>query len=115
MIYSALASALVLLTPVLGAPANAIRALEARGSVGINLNNAGSTATFCMFENTGSGASWSNPISCTSVAGGSTQFISVPSGFIGRVQRGQDYPATWVEFDTTSGYADVSLIQGTDH
>ena len=46
--------------------------------------------------------------------GAKISLINVNDGFIGRIQRGQDYPATWVEFDTNSGFADVSLIQGCD-
>lgn len=54
----------------------------------------------------------------TTVAAGATTFVSLPTSFKGRVQRGNTLPATWVEFQiqATDGHAhgDVSLEQGCD-
>ena len=69
--------------------------------------------------NSTAGANFSHPLKSTSVAPNAKSFVSLPSTFKGRVQRGTTIPATWAEFqlDASNDHAahgDISLEQGCD-
>ncbi|KAG9687855.1 hypothetical protein KCU95_g10688, partial [Aureobasidium melanogenum] len=65
------------------------------------------------------GANFDNPLKSVHVPAGHTVFVSLPSSFKGRVQRGHLIPATWVEFQIEASndhkaHGDVSVEQGND-
>ncbi|KAG9645003.1 hypothetical protein KCU64_g11099, partial [Aureobasidium melanogenum] len=65
------------------------------------------------------GANFDHPLKSAHVPAGHTVFVSLPSSFKGRVQRGHLIPATWVEFQIEASndhkaHGDVSVEQGND-
>lgn len=65
------------------------------------------------------GANFTHPSKATTVSPSATTFVSLPSTFKGRVQRGTTLPATWVEFQLSASndhaaHGDISLEQGCD-
>ncbi|KAG9958656.1 hypothetical protein KCU61_g8195, partial [Aureobasidium melanogenum] len=65
------------------------------------------------------GANFDHPLKSVHVPAGHTVFVSLPSSFKGRVQRGHLIPATWVEFQIEASndhkaHGDVSVEQGND-
>lgn len=65
------------------------------------------------------GANFDHPLKSVTVAAGQTSFVSLPTTFEGRVQRGKQIPATWVEFQIEAdndhkAHGDVSVEQGDD-
>lgn len=101
--------------------------LDTRASgPGITLTNKGSKSQlFSFFENIDNGNGWAVPDYTnakfpTTLKAGETKFVSLKSGFKGRVQRGNDgkAPATWVEFQLMDGagkaWGDVSIQPGND-
>ncbi|KAH0380102.1 hypothetical protein KCU92_g7776, partial [Aureobasidium melanogenum] len=65
------------------------------------------------------GANFDHPLKSVHVTAGHTEFVSLPSSFKGRVQRGHLIPATWVEFQIEASndhkaHGDVSVEQGND-
>ncbi|KAL8840883.1 MAG: hypothetical protein Q9170_001147 [Blastenia crenularia] len=65
------------------------------------------------------GANFDHPDPITTLNGNSSAFISLPTTFKGRVQRGTSLPATWVEFQVSAdndgaAHGDISLQQGCD-
>ena len=78
------------------------------------------TNQFAFFSNTNlfGGVDLGSPTLLFSVPGGSTVTISVPLGWVGRLQKWSGVasdPATWAEFNCVSGptiFYDVSVIQG---
>ena len=93
---------------------------------GIELtNNSGQEQVFYFYDNYWNGdgtagANFDNPMEPpTTVPPGATTFVSLPTSFKGRVQRGNIIPATWVEFQISASndgaaHGDVSLEQGCD-
>jgi hypothetical protein len=92
---------------------------------GIQLTNASKQPqTFNFYNNFWNGdgtagANFDHPQNPTTVAPGATTFVSLPTTFKGRVQRGTTIPATWVEFQISASndnaaHGDVSLEQGCD-
>ncbi|KAH6668179.1 hypothetical protein B0J14DRAFT_600010 [Halenospora varia] len=92
---------------------------------GIHLTNKGTTTqTFNFYDNYWNGvgtagANFDHPMLPTTLAAGKTTFVSLPTTFKGRVQRGTQLPATWVEFqisasDDHGSHGDVSVQQGCD-
>ena len=85
------------------------------GGTGLYITNSGgSSQTFTIFE--GQWSIVSNPYKSVTLGGGKSASVTLPSGFIGHVQRGNILPATWVELYMTPGAADgdVSLEIGCD-
>jgi len=65
------------------------------------------------------GANFDHALKSVTVSAGQTSFVSLPTTFKGRVQRGKQIPATWVEFQIEAGddhktHGDVSVEQGDD-
>jgi hypothetical protein len=65
------------------------------------------------------GANFDHPLTSVKLQPNETQFVSIPSTFKGRLQRGTELPATWVEFqleaaDDHGAHGDISLQQGCD-
>lgn len=65
------------------------------------------------------GANFDHPLKSVHVPAGHTEFVSLPTSFKGRVQRGKLIPATWVEFQIEASndhkaHGDVSVEQGND-
>ena len=91
---------------------------------GVSLTNkSGKEVTYYFYNNFWNGdgtagANFDHPNDPTTVAPGATTFVSLPTTFKGRVQRGNTLPATWVEFQVEAGdgnaHGDVSLEQGCD-
>ena len=95
------------------------------GGPGIVLSNKSDKSTTYFFYdnfwngNGTAGANFTHPLKSTTVAPKGTVFVSLPASFKGRVQRGTQLPATWVEFqlDASNDHAahgDISLEQGCD-
>jgi len=80
--------------------------------------------TFFFFDNYWNGngtagANFDHPLKSVTVRAGSKAFVSLPTTFKGRVQRGKLIPATWVEFQISASndhaaHGDVSVEQGND-
>lgn len=119
--------------PVLSAPAPAInsspwiprslkslfetRATENKcgGASGLYITNSGSgSQTFTVYQ--GKWSITSDPYTTKTLASGGSAVVTLPSGFVGHVQRGTLLPATWVELNMVAGaaWADVSLEIGCD-
>jgi len=97
---------------------------EAHGP-GIVLTNASSQEqTYNFYDNFWNGegtagANFDHPTNPTTVGPGATTFVELPTSFKGRVQRGTQLPATWVEFQISASndnaaHGDISLQQGCD-
>ncbi|KAL9134828.1 MAG: hypothetical protein Q9175_003992 [Cornicularia normoerica] len=95
------------------------------GGPGIILANKSNAAcTYYFYDNFWNGngtagANFTHPEKATTVNPNTTAFVSLPSTFKGRVQRGTALPATWVEFQLSAAndhaaHGDVSLEQGCD-
>ncbi|KAK8149420.1 hypothetical protein G3M48_007013 [Beauveria asiatica] len=93
------------------------------GGRGISITNAGNDwRGFYIFHNSCDGTPWKY----IWIEAGKTQFVSIPAGFEGRIQRGVDAQmlngqphllGSWLEFSYDSsdvGWIDVSLIRGCD-
>ncbi|KAK7720933.1 hypothetical protein SLS64_001226 [Diaporthe eres] len=86
-------------------------------------NKSGGQANYNFYNNTANGDGWANPEFNNTTASvtldpGQTQFVPLDSSFKGRVQRGTQQPATWVEFqlraDDGCAWGNISLIMGCD-
>ena len=60
-----------------------------------------------------------DPYKSITMPPGLIAFVSLPTSFKGRVQRGKDLPATWVEYQISASndncaHGDISLEQGYD-
>lgn len=65
------------------------------------------------------GANFDKPMKNVKLAAGAKSHIPLPTTFKGRVQRGTELPATWVEFQISASndgaaHGDISLEQGCD-
>lgn len=65
------------------------------------------------------GANFDHPLKSVKLAPHAKKFVDLPENFKGRVQRGTQIPATWVEFqlsasDDHAAHGDISLQQGYD-
>jgi hypothetical protein len=65
------------------------------------------------------GANFDKPMKNVTLAAGAKSHIPLPTTFKGRVQRGTELPATWVEFQISASndgaaHGDISLEQGCD-
>ncbi|KAL8936674.1 MAG: hypothetical protein Q9216_004812 [Gyalolechia sp. 2 TL-2023] len=65
------------------------------------------------------GANFDRPDPVVTVNANDSMFVSLPESFKGRVQRGTQLPATWVEFQISAdndgaAHGDISLQQGCD-
>jgi hypothetical protein len=94
---------------------------------GIDLTNkSGGKVTYYFYDNFWNGdgtagANFDHPLesATTTLEAGKSKFVSLPKTFKGRVQRGKDIPATWVEFQLSASndgaaHGDVSVEQGCD-
>jgi len=65
------------------------------------------------------GANFDHPLKSVHLVAGASEFVPLPAAFKGRVQRGNQLPATWGEFqldasDDHGAHGDISLEQGCD-
>ena len=92
---------------------------------GIILNNhTSSQQTYAFYNNywngnDTAGANSDHPDPTVQVDANGSLFVSLPTSFKGRVQRGTQLPATWVEFqiaasNDNAAHGDISLEQGCD-
>jgi hypothetical protein len=92
---------------------------------GIQLTNSSQNgATYFFYDNYWNGngeagANFDHPLKDVTLQPGESQFVPLPASFKGRVQRGTELPATWVEFqleaaDDHRAHGDISLQQGCD-
>lgn len=92
--------------------------VDKRTGPGIDVTNSGVTAQpFCVFENSGGYAQWSNSYACQTINPGATAFFSLPVPFQGHVQHNSGIMATMGEFQLLSSgvaWGDISLEQGCD-
>ena len=86
-------------------------------------NKSASRETYNFYNNIQNGNGWANPefnkvTTSATLNAGDSQFVSLDTNFKGRVQRGSQQPATWVEFQIKANdgvaWGDVSLIMGCD-
>lgn len=95
------------------------------GSPGIILSNKSKNSCHYFFYNNywngdgTAGANFDKPFTNILLSAGQTQFVSLPTSFKGRVQRGTQIPATWVEFQIEAendhaAHGDISVQQGND-
>ena len=98
---------------------------EAHSGPGIILTNKSTEAcTYFIYDNFWNGngtagANFTHPLKSVRVEPGRTHFISLPASFKGRLQRGTQIPATWVEFQLNASndhaaHGDISVEQGCD-
>ncbi|MCJ1280429.1 hypothetical protein MMC21_008257 [Puttea exsequens] len=98
---------------------------DTHGGPGIVLaNKSAKPCTYFFYDNFWNGngtagANFTHPLKSTHVNPGKTIFVSLPANFKGRLQRGTQIPATWVEFQLDasndhSAHGDISLEQGCD-
>ncbi|KAI1132851.1 hypothetical protein F5Y10DRAFT_291809 [Nemania abortiva] len=102
-----------------------LMAATAASGPGIMLTNKSAKKnTFFFYDNywngngTG-GANFDHPLKNVEVGPNQTTYVSLELGFKGRVQRGDQQPATWGEFqvkasDDGRAHGDISLQQGCD-
>ncbi|KAH6645065.1 hypothetical protein BKA67DRAFT_542050 [Truncatella angustata] len=92
---------------------------------GIVLTNRGSNEhTYYFYDNYWNGngtagANFDNPLKNVTLAPGASTHVPLDLQFKGRVQKGTELPATWVEFqiradDDQAAHGDISLQQGCD-
>jgi hypothetical protein len=86
-------------------------------------NKSGAQCNYNFYNNTANGNGWANPefnntTASVTLEAGQTQFVALDNSFKGRVQRGTQQPATWVEFqlraDDGCAWGNISLIMGCD-
>lgn len=97
---------------------------DAQQGPGVVLTNkSGAQCNYNFYNNTANGDGWANPefnntTASVTLDAGQSQFVALDSSFKGRVQRGTQQPATWVEFqlraDDGCAWGNVSLIMGCD-
>jgi hypothetical protein len=98
---------------------------EPQEGPGIVLTNAsGKECEYFFYDNFWNGdgtagANFDNPLKSVNLQPNNTEFVSLPSTFKGRLQRGTQLPCTWVEFqldasDDHGAHGDISLQQGCD-
>lgn len=73
----------------------------------------------CWNGNGEAGANFDHPLKSVELKAGASTHVPLPTSFKGRVQRGKDLPATWVEFQISASndhaaHGDISLQQGCD-
>jgi hypothetical protein len=102
------------------------RTADPATETGIDLTNASSQQrTYAFFNNywNGNGAAGANfdhPDTSVALGPGEHAFVPLPAAFKGRVQRGTEQPATWVEFQLHAddghgaAWGNVSVEQGCD-
>ena len=110
-------------------PDTAVTPVEARADAatsgpGIDLTNkSGKKQTYYFFDNDWNGvgtagANFDHPLKSVTLNAGASQYVPLATSFKGRVQRGKDIPATWVEFQVQAedggAHGDISLEQGCD-
>ena len=94
-------------------------------SPGVILENKSSkTESYYIFENILNGDGWAepnfdSPCKWISMPPNLTAFVSLPTSFKGRLQRGTELPATWIEYQISASndncaHGDISLEQGYD-
>lgn len=92
---------------------------------GIHLTNkAKEDHTYFFYDNYWNGngtagANFDHPLKNVTLKPGQSTFVSLPATFKGRLQRGTQLPATWVEFQLEASndhaaHGDISLQQGCD-
>ena len=82
---------------------------------GLYITNSGSASqTYTVFQ--GATSITSDAYKSVTIAKGKSSAVTLPTGFVGHVQRGNLLPATWIELNMVSGAADgdVSLEIGCD-
>ena len=87
-------------------------------------NNSTQTMTYYMYENQANGDGWGvpnfdSPYKYITMPPSLIAYVYLPTSFKGRVQRGTDLPATWVEYQISAdndncAHGDISLEQGYD-
>lgn len=87
-------------------------------------NHRNSKQTFAFYNNYWNGngtagANFDHPDPTVQVEANGSLFVSLPTTFKGRVQRGTQLPATWAEFqiaasNDNAAHGDISLQQGCD-
>ena len=96
---------------------------DAQGGPGIILTNKSAEACSYFFYdnfwngNGTAGANFTHPLKSVRVEPEKHLFVSLPASFKGRLQRGTQIPATWVEFQLDASndhgaHGDISLEQG---
>lgn len=108
-------------------PDTASNAIDARADSGPGIdltNKSGKKMTYYFYDNywNGNGAAGANfdkPLKSVTLNAGASQFVPLATTFKGRVQRGKDLPATWVEFQIQAAndgaaHGDISVQQGCD-
>ena len=98
---------------------------DAHGGPGIVLSNKSAKVESYFFYdnywngNGTAGANFDHPLKSVKLEPHTNAFVSLPVTFKGRVQRGTQLPATWVEFQISAtndgaAHGDISLEQGCD-
>ena len=104
--------------------ASAENQLPEHGPGLILTNKTGNEADFYFYDNFWNGngtagANFDHPLKNIKLGKESTTHVALPLSFKGRVQRGNQLPATWVEFQVQASndkaaHGDISLEQGCD-
>ncbi|CAI6340573.1 unnamed protein product [Periconia digitata] len=110
-----------------GQPDTTAAAIETRADSGPGIdltNKSKKKQTYFFFDNYWNGngeagANFDKPLKSVTLNAGASQHVPLPLTFKGRVQRGKDIPATWVEFqikadDDGGAHGDISVQQGCD-
>lgn len=103
----------------------AVKAPKKDDGPGIELKNKSSkTCTYYFYDNFWNGngtagANFDKPLKNVTLSPGHSQFVSLPTTFKGRVQRGTQIPCTWAEFQIEASndhaaHGDISVEQGND-
>lgn len=97
---------------------------QANGPGIILTNKSNKECTYFFYDNYWNGngtagANFDKPLKNVKLAAGAQSHVSLPTTFKGRVQRGTELPATWVEFQISASndgaaHGDISLEQGCD-
>ncbi|KAH6671940.1 hypothetical protein B0J14DRAFT_484099 [Halenospora varia] len=87
-------------------------------------NKSGSDCEYFFYDNYWNGngtagANFDHPLKSVRLSPGQQTYVDLPTSFKGRVQRGTQLPATWVEFQVSAdndsaAHGDISLQQGCD-
>lgn len=106
-------------------PANTIHTAAATYGPGVMLTNKGHKEEAYFFYdnywngNGTAGANFDHPLKSVKLGPGAMTYVPLGLSFKGRVQRGTQLPATWVEFQVQASndgaaHGDISLEQGCD-
>lgn len=101
-----------------------ISSAQAQGPGIILRNNSNNQQAYAFYNNYWNGngtagANFDHPDPIITVNANDSTFVALPTSFKGRVQRGTQLPATWVEFQISAdndgaAHGDISLEQGCD-